>query len=138
MWLTPAERKGLMSLATLRRNESRQRVRLVRGLRSVAHRASTGTPTRRYEVLLCDRVAPLRSELLDVAAALERVDEPEPDTLRTLRWLLTDGCASPLYNKDVAEGLLETTLRRVQAELSTADPSALPVPDVLPSPHHPS
>lgn len=115
-----------------RRPQDRQRLRLVNGLRRVSRRASTNALARRYEVLLCERAASVRSDLLAVAATLERVADPEPDTLRTLRWLLTDGCTSPLYNADVPAAGLNAVLCRLQAELDSHDRSALSAPAVLP------
>jgi hypothetical protein len=94
------------------RPHNRQRLRLVRGLRSTARRANTRARARRYEVLLCERATSVRSQLLEVAATLERVPDPEPDTLETLRWLLTDGCTSPVYNADVPIAELSAALDR--------------------------
>jgi hypothetical protein len=124
MWRTPPEsnvalaprpRRGARRLAG--RSRDRQRTRLVAGLRSVARRANAGARTRRYEVLLCERAAPVRRQLLAIAATLERVASPEPETLQRLRWLLTDGCTSPLYNPDVPERQLLRALDGIEAEL---------------------
>ena len=101
----------------------RERLRLVKGLRSVSRRGATVGRARRYEVLLCARAAEVRSDLLKVAATLERVPNPDPSTLRTLRWLLTDGCTSPLFHHDVPMADLVAVLEMVQAELDGLDPS---------------
>ena len=108
------------------RSRDRERLRLVGGLRSVARRSHTAARARRYDVLLYERAAAARAQLLELAATLERVTHPQPETLQTLRGLLTDGCASPLYNRDVPAAELPSTLDRIQAELDPLDPSALP------------
>ena len=127
MWRTPPEpsltlprrrRAGRFS----GRSRDRQRLKLVAGLRRVARRAGTAAKPRRYEVLLRNRAALVRPQLLEVAAALERVAEPDPDTLRTLRWLLTDGCTSPLFNSDVPTAELMAALDRVWVQLEAEDP----------------
>ena len=100
----------------------REKRRLVKGLRSVSRRGATAGRARRYEVLLCNRAAAVRSDLLEVAATLERVPNPDPSTLKTLRWLLTDGCTSPLYHPDVPMADLVAALELVQAELDGLDP----------------
>ena len=117
--LRPGAGAGARRLAA--RSRDRQRIRLVAGLRSVARRANTGGRARRYEVLLCERAASVRSQLLAMAATLERVSNPEPETLDRLRWLLTDGCTSPLYNPDVPETHLLAALDRIEAELDTRE-----------------
>jgi hypothetical protein len=128
MWCTPPEpnvaltlrpRAGARRLAG--RSRDRQRTRLVAGLRSVARRANAGARTRRYEILLCERATPVRAQLLAIAAALERAANPEPDTLERLRWLLTDGCTSQLYNPDVPERQLLDVLERIEAELDARE-----------------
>jgi hypothetical protein len=108
------------------RSRDRQRLRLVGGLRSVARRSHTAARARRYDVLLYERAAAVRPQLLQSAATLDRVTHPQPETLETLRWLLTDGCSSPLYNPDVPAAQLPAALDRIQAELDPLDPSALP------------
>jgi hypothetical protein len=117
--LTPQRRGGAGRLS--RRSRDRQRLKLVEGLRRAARRAGTAAKPRRYEVLLRNRAALVRPQLLEVAAALERVAEPDPDTLGTLRWLLTDGCASPLFNSDVPTAELIATLDRVWVQLEAED-----------------
>jgi hypothetical protein len=114
---------GARSGIRFRRTRDRERLRLVKGLRSVSRRAGTSGRARRFEVLLCERAAAVRSDLLEVAAALERVVDPDPSTLSTLRWLLTDGCTSPLYNPAVPGGDLAAILDLVRSELDGLDPS---------------
>jgi hypothetical protein len=56
---------------------------------------------RRHELLLYDRVALVRPELLEIA---DQVDDDvwlDPDGTAELLRLLRDGCASPLYNREV-------------------------------------
>lgn len=147
MWRTPPEpnvaltpRPNARRLAE--RSRDRQRIRLVAGLRSTARRANTRPRPRRHEVLLCERVRWMRPQLLEVAATLERVPDPQPETLKVLRWLLTDGCASPLYNPDVPATQLLAALDRVRAELDgreldARDLSAPPLPGAPPpAPDH--
>ena len=78
---------------------ARHRRALAHGLRRTA--ASTQPPTR-FDVcpLLLDRVAPLRPELLQIAAALEQTPDPDPTSVALIHELLRDGC-SPLYNPNV-------------------------------------
>lgn len=126
MWRTPPEssltpERRCSAGRLSRRSRDRQRLKLVAGLRRVARRAGTAAKPRRYEVLLRNRAALVRPQLLEVAAALERVAEPNPDTLSTLRWLLTDGCASPLFNSDVPTTELMAALDRVWVQLEAQD-----------------
>lgn len=133
MWRTAPEPSAAMILRPdtaahrlTARSRDRERLRLVGGLRSVARRSHTAARVRRYDVLLYERAAAARAHLLELAATLERVTHPRPETLQTLRWLLTDGCTSPLYNPDVPAAQLPAALDRIQAELDPLDPSALP------------
>jgi len=135
MWRTAPEPSAAMILRPdtvahrlAARSRDRERLRLVGGLRSVARRSHTAARVRRYDVLLYERAAAARAHLLELAATLERVAHPQPETLQALRWLLTDGCTSPLYNPDVPAAQLPAALDRIQAELDPLDPSALPSP----------
>jgi hypothetical protein len=127
-----------------RQSRDAERLRLVKGLRSVSRRGATTGRARRYEVLLCGRADAVRSDLLEVAATLERVPNPDPSTLTTLRWRLTDGCTSPLFHPDVPMDNLVAVLEMVQAELDGLDPCKdtlkcqianrpSPFPDTLPT-----
>jgi hypothetical protein len=71
-------------------------------------------------VLLHERVALVRADLLDIAALLERERHPDPGCVLALHRLLTDGCASPLYNHDVHPSELRATLYYVRARLGAA------------------
>jgi hypothetical protein len=61
-------------------------------------------------VLLPDRVAAVRDELLEIALMLEHADELDPSWVLTVRKLLTDGCESPLFNREVHISELRATL----------------------------
>jgi hypothetical protein len=100
-----------------------QRHGLVAELRSVSRRAATPPRVRRFDVLLCDRALAVRGEMLEVAAALQRTSQPSGCTLETLRQLLRDGCASPLYNRAVPEERLRKALDRIRIELQSCEPS---------------
>jgi extracellular factor (EF) 3-hydroxypalmitic acid methyl ester biosynthesis protein len=102
----------------------RRRRRLIKGLRSVARLAVVEGRARRHEVVLCDRVAAVRSELLEIAALLHWAQSCDEGTGTALHWLLTDGCDSPLYNPDVPERHLSDVLDRAREALSGADPSS--------------
>jgi hypothetical protein len=73
---------------------------------------------RRFEVVLHDRVHDFRAELLEIAALLERTSRPDPDCVGALHRLLTDGCESPLYNRDVHPSELRATLHHVRSRLA--------------------
>ena len=108
-----------------RRVSIRTRRRLVSSLRRVAnHRPPRNAAQRRFEVILHDRVSPVREELLEIAGLLERVPEPDPGCVTALRALLTNGCESPLYNRDVHPSELLATLYYVRSRLATVAPVA--------------
>ncbi len=96
----------------------RRRRRVISRLRWVARRAGTGARRRRFELLLCDRAAAVRSDLLEIAALLEVTADPDPACVADLHKLLTDGCASPLYNWDVHPSELRATLFYARDRLS--------------------
>lgn len=90
---------------------SRERRRLVRWLRRTANRApSRDSILRRREILLLDRVAVARNDLLGTAVALERGANADASWVAELRALLTDGCKSPLCNPSVHVSELKATL----------------------------
>jgi hypothetical protein len=111
------------------RSARRKRARLVSArsrrvhaqwLRSTANRALDTDPLRRRrEALLHYRAAAVRSELLELAAILERTYEPDPACMTALHELLANGCDSPLYNQDIPAAELDKTLQRVRAGLAT-------------------
>ncbi len=111
-----------------RRREERRRRKLVRGLRSVAARTPAPDPVhRRRELLLLDRVAEIRADLLHLAALLEGANAPDPGWVGELSTLLCDGCRSPLYNPDVHESELRATVHHLRTRLADRSPAS-PVP----------
>jgi hypothetical protein len=112
----PAPRRVGSALPRPRGGRAQRRV--VQGLRSVARRAGASARQRRFEVLLCERAALVRSELLEVAALLETAADPDPGLVAELHHLLTDGCGSPLYNRDVHVSELQATLHYARLNLS--------------------
>jgi hypothetical protein len=66
--------------------------------------------------LLTDRVAAVRDELLEVALIVEHRDDLDPSRMAALHRLLTDGCESPLYNRDVHISELRATLYYLRGE----------------------
>jgi len=52
----------------------------------------------------------VRDELLEVAWILEHADDLDASWVLTIHKLLTDGCESPLYNRDVHISELLATL----------------------------
>jgi hypothetical protein len=94
------------------------RQRLAASLRQ----AATCRPIRsRHTVLLHDRVALVRDQLLELALMLEHGGNLDGSWVLAVHRLLTDGCESPLYNPDVHISELRATLyylleaRRIQA-----------------------
>jgi hypothetical protein len=85
----------------------RNRRRLVASLRRAATYDSTES---RRTVLLVDRVAAARNALLEIATVLEHADDLDPCWVSAIHRLLTDGCESPLYNRDVHVSELLATL----------------------------
>lgn len=66
---------------------------------------------------LAHRVAVVRSQLLDTAAALESNHDPDPACVALIRELLRDG-ASPLYNPNAPAADLCTALKRATAGIA--------------------
>jgi hypothetical protein len=90
---------------------ARKRRMLARWLRRTAKQRSEPHPlVRRRELLLDDRVAAVRTDLLELAVMLEHAQDPDPACLEALQELLSDGCGSPLYNSDVHDSELRATL----------------------------
>ena len=93
-------------------------------LRRTANRANDPDPMRRRrEALLHYRAAAVRSDLLELAAMLERTHHPDPACMAALHALLANGCDSPLYNANIPVDELHTTIERVRAGL-TSQPHA--------------
>jgi hypothetical protein len=82
-----------------------------RRLAASARRAATcGPRASRHSVLLTDRAAAVKEELLEIALMLEYADDLDASWIRETHKLLTDGCDSPLYNRDVHHSELWATL----------------------------
>lgn len=75
---------------------ARERRILVRWLCRSADRAPDRDPLRRQlEVLLCDRVAVARTDLLEIAVMLEHAQDPDPARVAAQRDLLSDRLREP-------------------------------------------
>jgi hypothetical protein len=82
-------------------------------------------------VLLNDRVTAVRPEILYIAAALERVSDPDPVCVTLVHDLLSNRAGdSPLYNSRIPAGELQARLARAGAGLE-ADSDGLQVEDGL-------
>jgi hypothetical protein len=120
------------------RVKSRTRQKVIASLRRAGARAATPPPPGRFRVvLLHDRVAAARDEMLELAARLEQAADPDPEAVNTLWRLLTDGCASPLYNRSVHPSELAATLyyakRRLSVDSDAGDEGVPPPPSRSPS-----
>jgi len=98
---------------------ARNRAMLAKWLRRTANRAHDPNPIRRRrEALLHYRAAAVRTELLEIAAMLERAHDPDPASVAALHELLANGCDSPLYNANIHISELHATLHGVRAGLA--------------------
>jgi len=92
---------------------------LAQWLRRLASQSQERDPVaRRHQVLLHYRAAAARTELLELAALLDRAHDPDPACMALLHQLLA-GPDSPLYNARIPAAELRTTLQRVRAGLLT-------------------
>jgi hypothetical protein len=90
----------------------RSRRALARDLRGIVASAEAPSRVAGCQVAaLRDRIAVVRSELLDIAAAVEHGEDADPACLALLHALLRDG-GSPLYNPNVPIAHLHQTLSR--------------------------
>jgi hypothetical protein len=98
---------------------ARNRRVLVRWLRTTAKRASDPDPIRRRrDVLLQYRAAAVRTDLLEIAALLERTHDPDPDCMAALHNLLANHPGdSPLYNPNIPFTELQATLNYARTSL---------------------
>jgi hypothetical protein len=102
---------------------ARHRRALAQGVRAVARAAADQSPPSRWGVLLRSRAVPVRTELLEVAAMVERAHQPDVACIEALGRLLQDGGMSPLYNPAVDPRELAATLDYVRSGLEPAAPS---------------
>lgn len=86
---------------------ARSRRRIVASLRRAAR---YGPEHRRFSVVLVDRVAMVRAQLLELAGLLEVSRNPHPSWVTEIHDLVTDGCGSPLLNSHVHISELLATL----------------------------
>jgi hypothetical protein len=101
----------------------RNRKRIARWLRRTATHSQQSHPlVRSRETLLSYRVAAVRTELLQLAAMVERALDPDPAAMVALRDLLANGCDSPLYNAEIHISELRAALYYARAGL-TARPT---------------
>lgn len=116
--------------ASSRRARRRSRM-LARWLRRTVTCADEPDPVRRRHLpLLRDRVTAVRADLLEIAALLDRVDNPDGGILALLRALLTDGCDSPLYNDEIHTSELRATLYYIRRQLDATVPTRADSPSV--------
>jgi hypothetical protein len=107
----PSSRAGRVSRRTQRR--------LVASLRRLARLESPrGGIRRRFEVILYDRIALVRTDLLEIAELLEQAPDPDSRCMTELQRLLTDGCESALFNPDVHPSELRASLYYVHSRLT--------------------
>jgi hypothetical protein len=98
---------------------ARNRRVLAKWLRRTANDAIDPNPIRRrYDVLLHYRAAAVRTDLLEIAALIERAGNPDPDCVAALRNLLANG-DSPLYHPGVHVSELHETLSYIRTGLRT-------------------
>jgi hypothetical protein len=97
-----------------RRREAAAALRSIAGQRRVS----------RHDVapIVVGRIAPVRGELLAVAAELERARMLDPRTMADIAVLITDGARSPLLNAAVPEPELDVLLRRIRFRLAAVGP----------------
>ena len=111
------ELSSLGSLARWRaRASERKRQRLLsmrtrhRLAASVRRAANCGPIQSRHAVLLHDRVAVVKDQLLELAYMLEQCGDVDCSWMLDVHRLVADGCGSPLYNRDVHVSELRATL----------------------------
>jgi len=115
------ERRTAHQRATL--VSARHRRALAQGIRAVAKAAADQSPPSRWGVLLRSRAVPLRTELLEIAAMVERAQQPDVACIAALSSLLRDGGTSPLYNPAIDPRELGATLDYVRRGLEPDAPS---------------
>ena len=99
------------------RQDERRRKAVANGLLAVARRSGPRASVRSRGVLLVHRAAAVRPHLLELSALLRATPAPDRNTIARLHALLTDGCASPLYNPDVPAERLSAEITQARFEL---------------------
>ncbi len=108
----------------------RNRRAIARWLRRTAAHTQPPHPfARRRETLLHHRVAAVRTDLLEIAAMLERAHDPDPASVAALHDLLANGCDSPLYDPDIHVSELRATLDYVRSGLAASKTRTAPIPE---------
>lgn len=115
-WRAGRERRRRARLVS-----ERERRSVAQGMRRVCRAAADQEPGVTWSVLLRSRAVRLRSELLEVAALLERAEDPDWASVAALRELLRDGGTSPLYNPAVDPLRLEVILDCARAGLQARE-----------------
>jgi hypothetical protein len=85
-----------------------------------ATRPESDAIRRRHVCLLTDRVAATRNQLLELAALVDWTPSLDSECEAELRWLLTSGCDSPLYQEGIHISELHASLYFLRCRL---DPS---------------
>jgi hypothetical protein len=98
----------------------RSRRALAERLRRIARDANDRRPRRGLDMLLPYRAAAVRTELLEIAALLEQVHDPDPACVHEIHELLANG-DSPLYHRGVHVSELYATLYYLRAGLLAKD-----------------
>jgi hypothetical protein len=94
---------------------ARNRRALAQSLRRTAKHAVDPDPVRRrHDVLLHYRAAAVRTDLLEIAAMLDRAHDPDPARVAALHNLLRNG-DSPLYHPGVPVSELHATLDYIRS-----------------------
>jgi hypothetical protein len=118
-WAVFADLAAMPDLARKRQRlqSARTRRALAAGLRRTADPAQ---PPPRFDCcpVLPDRVAAVRTELLQLATDLEQTQRPDPVSVALIHELLTEA-TSPLYNPNRSADDLRDTLARAHARITT-------------------
>jgi hypothetical protein len=124
---TTTERRPAILDRWRERSAGRKQARLISGrnrrmlaqhLRRTAYLAVDRDPIRRRgDVLLHYRAAAVRTELLELAAALEWARSPDPNCIAALQALLANAADSPLYNPAIHVSELFATLEYLRSGL---------------------
>lgn len=107
--------------------DARNRRVLAKWLRRTANHGIDPDPIRRrYDALLHYRAAAVRTDLLEIAALLERANDPNPDCVTALHDLLAHNGHSPLYDPTIAFSELEAALHYIRSGLERSHTASEP------------